>query len=226
MDRAIVWDSVKKSYASPHRITIFSDASIEVLKGEFVGIFGPSGVGKTTMILLTAGILNPDRGKIYVLGRDITEMSRDELALFRRKHIGIVFQFFNLIPMLTVLENVLLPLELNGFSRNEAIRRAKEILSYVGLLRKADMMPSRLSGGEQQRIAIARAVVHNPQIVLADEPTGNLDEENKESIFELFRDLNKEGITIIVATHDVELARRYVHRGYHIRGHKFNPVGV
>ena len=224
MDSVLIWDSVRKSYGDSKELVIFDNASLTIGKGDFVGIFGPSGVGKTTMILLTAGIIRPDSGRISVLGRDITNMSRDELALFRRKNIGVVFQFFNLIPTLTVLENVLLPLELNGFSRMEALRRAREVLSFVGLLNKADTMPQRLSGGEQQRVAIARAVAHRPELILADEPTGNLDEENKESVFELFRELNREGITIVVATHDIDLAMRYVSRGYRIHCRRFCPV--
>ena len=224
MENVLIWNSVKKCYKSSHEVVIFDNASLAVGEGDFVGIFGPSGVGKTTMILLTAGIIRPDSGRILVFGRDITNMSRDALALFRRKNIGIVFQFFNLIPTLTVLENVLLPLELNGFSRMEALRRAREVLSFVGLLDKANTMPQRLSGGEQQRVAIARAVAHKPRLILADEPTGNLDEENKESVFELFRELNREGITIIVATHDIDLAMRYVSRGYRIHCRRFYPV--
>ncbi len=219
---AVYIDNITKSYTNASRVVVFQDATLTIDRGEFLGVFAPSGMGKTTLILLLAGILKPDRGRIIVLGKDFTSMTRKELTLFRRKHIGIVFQFFNLIPQLTVIENVLFPMELNNTPHDQALRRAYELLEFIGLKDKAKQFPNSLSGGEQQRVAIARAVAHNPDIILADEPTGNLDEKNKHIIFDLFKRINEEwNRTIIVATHDVELASRYVSRGVKIRNRKF-----
>ncbi len=214
---AVFLDSVTKIYSGPTDVVVFRDASLCVRLGEFVGVFAPSGMGKTTLILLISGILRPDSGKIYVLGREITSMDRDALALFRRRNIGVVFQFFNLIPTLTVLENIMLPMELNGVPSREAEHRARMLLRSVGLAEKAHSFPHRLSGGEQQRVAILRAIAHRPRILLADEPTGNLDEENKHLVFDLMREANKDGCTVIVATHDVDLASKYVSRAVGIR---------
>lgn len=218
------WEGVTKSYGPKSEELVFLNASLKIERGEFVGIYGPSGVGKTTMILMSAGIIKPDRGKIFVAGHEISNMGEDELAIFRRKHIGIIFQFFNLVPVLTALENIMLPLELNGVKSKIARKRAYDLLESIGLEDKANKFPAELSGGEQQRIAILRAIVHNPNVILADEPTGNLDEKNKELVLELLKSMNDSGLTIILATHDVELANKYVTKAYKIKNKTFREV--
>ena len=216
--------NISKTYTDATKVEVFKNANLEVRSGEFLGVFAPSGMGKTTLILLLAGIIDPESGDIYILGRNIVKMNRRERALFRRKNIGIVFQFFNLIATLNVMENILLPMELNGVDRKEAIRRAYELLDIVGLRDKAYRFPPQLSGGEQQRIALLRAVAHNPNIILADEPTGNLDEENKKVVFDLLKLINRDfGCTIIVATHDVGLASKYVTRALRIHNKRLEP---
>jgi len=221
-DSAVILKKVTKYYQNTDKIVVFYNANLTVKKGEFLGVFAPSGMGKTTLVLLIAGIIKPNKGKIFVLGHEITHMNRKELAFFRRKNIGIVFQFFNLINTLTVVENVMLPMELNGINKKEAYERALKLLEYVGLKEKAHVFPAKLSGGEQQRVALARALAHNPKIILADEPTGNLDEDNKRIVFELLRDVNRQNeCTIIIATHDIELASKYVSRAVKIQNKKF-----
>ena len=192
------------------RIVIFENANLEVKEGDFVVILAPSGYGKSTLLNIIAGLEDIDEGRVIVAEREINRMRESELAMFRRKYIGIVFQFFNLIPTLTTIENVMLPLELAGVPTKQARERAIELLTQVGLRDKMYAFPSVLSGGEQQRIAIARALSNNPKLILADEPTGNLDEKNAENVFKLLRKLNDEiGITVLVATHDVSLATKF-----------------
>ena len=217
---------LRKSYGEKDVKTIvFDGADLFIREGEFVGIFAPSGYGKSTLIYLLAGLDKPDGGEIWVKDTRVDLLSEREATIFRRRHVGIVFQFFNLFPTLTALENVMLPLELIGFGREEARKRALNILKLVGLGDKIDKFPSQLSGGEQQRVAIARALAPEPEIVLADEPTGNLDEENAVRIYELLRDLKKSyGATIIMATHDVEHAKKFVDRAFTIRDKKIFEV--
>ena len=192
------------------RIVIFENANLEVKEGDFVVILAPSGYGKSTLLNIIAGLEDIDEGRVIVAGREINRMRESELAMFRRKYIGIVFQFFNLIPTLTTIENVMLPLELAGVPTKQARERAIELLTQVGLRDKMYAFPSVLSGGEQQRVAIARALSNKPKLILADEPTGNLDEKNAENVFKLLRELNDEiGITVLVATHDVSLATKF-----------------
>jgi len=192
------------------RIVIFENANLEVKEGDFVVILAPSGYGKSTLLNIIAGLEDIDEGRVIVAGREINRMRESELAMFRRKYIGIVFQFFNLIPTLTTIENVMLPLELTGVPTKQAKERAIELLTQVGLRDKMYAFPSVLSGGEQQRVAIARALSNKPKLILADEPTGNLDEKNAENVFKLLRELNDEiGITVLVATHDVSLATKF-----------------
>lgn len=218
MSSVLKWTSVTKELDST---LIFDRADLEISRGEFVAVVGPSGVGKTTMVMLSTGILTPDSGEIYLVDARIDSMSRDQKALFRRKHVGIVFQFFNLIPTFTVLENIMFPLELNGYSHRDAREKAIELLREFNLLDKKDRFPSSLSGGEQQRVAVLRAVVHNPDVVFADEPTGNLDEENKVLVFDLFKHFNSLGTTIVVVTHDLDLAEKYAHRIIRIKNRRF-----
>lgn len=175
-------------------------------EGETVAILGRSGSGKSTLLHLVAGIDLPDAGEVEVEGRILNTLSERERTLYRRRRVGLVFQFFNLVPTLTVLENLLLPLELN---REHAEERARALLEEVGLADRAGAWPDRLSGGEQQRIALARAVVHRPALVLADEPTGNLDEDTSLLVLDLLDRLCREnGATLIMVTHSAEVAAR------------------
>ena len=180
--------------------------NLTINSGEFIAIMGPSGSGKSTLLNLISGVDYPSQGQVVVHGADLMMMSERQRTLFRRDHIGIVFQFFNLIPTLTVLENVVLPLELQGKSFAHAKERALVLLKRVGLADRADTFPDKLSGGEQQRVALARALVTEPSIVLADEPTGNLDEETGKLVLDLLLELTrKEGKTLIMATHNPEI---------------------
>lgn len=176
-------------------------------KGEFVAILGKSGSGKSTLLNIISGIDEPDQGDIKINGQLLTQLDEYQRTLFRRQNIGFVFQFFNLIPTLTVLENVSLPLELVGAEVNEAVERSSGMLAEVGLSDRLNTFPERLSGGEQQRVAIARALVHDPLVVLADEPTGNLDEETGEQVLALLDKLTRQaGKNLIMVTHSKENA--------------------
>ena len=188
---------------------VLRDASAEIRRGEFVVLLGPSGSGKSTLLNVVSGIDIPDAGLVEVAGVDLTALPERERTLFRRRHLGFVFQFFNLLPTLTVLENLLLPLELKGPVGKEETARARDLLARVGLGDRGDTFPDRLSGGEQQRVALARALVHEPDLVLADEPTGNLDPDTGERVLDLLDALVREdGRTLLAVTHSRELARR------------------
>jgi len=198
-------DRVTKDYSEGRELRhVLKDASLEVAEGEFVAIRGRSGSGKSTVLNLVAGIDRPSSGEIYVAGNALSRLGPRERTLLRRDHIGFVFQFFNLIPTLSVLENVLLPAELSG--RDES-RRAAGLLERVGLADRAASFPDRLSGGEQQRVAIARALVRDPRLVLADEPTGNLDDATGAAVMGLLDALTRRaGKTLLLATHSREVA--------------------
>ena len=171
-------------------------------KGDFIAIIGKSGTGKSTLLNLISGIDQADSGAIYLDGQELTALNENQRTLFRRHQIGFIFQFFNLIPTLSVLENVTLPLELTGLPLDEAQERATTLLAEVGLANRLKTFPDRLSGGEQQRVAIARALVHDPQLVLADEPTGNLDEETGQRVLNLLDKLTRQvGKNLIMVTH-------------------------
>jgi putative ABC transport system ATP-binding protein len=186
---------------------VLREADAEFARGEFVAILGKSGTGKSTLLNLISGIDLVDGGDIWVNGRRLTALNERQRTLFRRQNIGFVFQFFNLIPTLTVGENVVLPLELAGLGNGEARRRTKALLEAVGLLDRHDTFPDRLSGGEQQRVAIARALVHDPLLVLADEPTGNLDQETGRQVMALLDRLTRQkGKNLILVTHSHEAA--------------------
>ena len=200
-------------------ILALDDVSFSVRPGEFVALLGPSGCGKSTLLNLIGGIDLPTRGRVVVAGRDTSAMSDDELTLLRRERVGTVFQFFNLIPTLTVAENVGLPLLLQGRKRSETCQRVAEALARVGLSDRAAAYPPAVSGGQMQRAAIARAVIHAPDVVLADEPTGNLDSHNGTVILELLREIANRGQTIIMATHSDEAAS-YAGRALHLRDGK------
>lgn len=195
---------LSKTYTEGDRARlVLSNVDLDIEEGEFFVLLGKSGSGKSTLLNLISGIDDADGGTIRVGSTDITRLNERSLTLFRREHIGIIFQFFNLIPTLTVLENITLPLELRG-KREEG--RARMLLERVGLAARADAFPDKLSGGEQQRIAIARALVHEPPVVLADEPTGNLDEETGEQILGLLLELTRDtGKTLVMATHNPEI---------------------
>ena len=186
-------------------LTILHPISLTIPKGQFVAIVGPSGSGKSTLLGLIAGLDAPTSGSVLIDGVDITALDEDQLARLRGEKIGFVFQFFHLIPSLTAYENVAVPMEIAGVADPRA--RARKLLEEVGLTDRAHHYPTQLSGGEQQRVALARALANDPPIVLADEPTGNLDSTNGRLIMELLRDIHRtRGTTIVLVTHDAELA--------------------
>jgi putative ABC transport system ATP-binding protein len=186
---------------------VLDAASATFAQGEFVAILGKSGSGKSTLLNLISGIDRTDHGEIWLDGQNLTALDERQRTLFRRHNIGFVFQFFNLIPTLTVWENVVLPLELGGATNGQVRRQAEAVLDAVGLLDRRDTFPDRLSGGEQQRVAIARALVHNPLLVLADEPTGNLDQETGRQVMALLDRLTRQaGKNLILVTHSAEAA--------------------
>jgi putative ABC transport system ATP-binding protein len=205
---AIALSGVSKRYRSGRReITALVDVSLSVAYGDWVAIVGPSGCGKSTLLNILAGIDVPDSGVVTVAGTSLVGKSEDALAAWRGREVGIVFQFFQLMPTLTVLENVVLPMDLAGSGRNRRAR-AMALLERVGLADLAHNLPSELSGGEQQRVAIARALANAPRLLLADEPTGNLDSRNGAVVVGLLHDLWTSGTTIVMVTHDLGVARR------------------
>jgi putative ABC transport system ATP-binding protein len=182
-------------------------ANIQISLGEFVAVMGRSGSGKTTLLHLLAGLERPTAGKVLFQGQDVSNLDEDKLALWRRDHIGLVFQAFFLIPTLSALENVAFPLYPAKILAAERRRRAEERLAHVGLIQRADHRPTRLSGGEQQRVAIARAMINHPSLILADEPTGNLDSTTEAEIMALFQKLRQEtGAALFIITHDEKVA--------------------
>jgi len=181
--------------------------NLEVNQGEFLAVIGPSGSGKSTALNAIGALDVPSKGIIYLDEKDISKLPESELAQIRGRKIGFVFQSFHLIPSLSTLENVMLPMIFQGISREDRINRAKELLNAVGLSDKINNLPSQLSGGQRQRVAIARALSNNPEVILADEPTGNLDSKTGAEILSLLKKLNEEGKTLIVVTHDERIAR-------------------
>ena len=192
---------------------------VEIHKGEYVAIMGPSGSGKSTLMNLIGCLDSPSSGRYWLAGRLVSELDDDELAYIRNKEIGFVFQTFNLLPRATALHNVELPLIYNGTPSEERIERAKKALERVDLVPRMHHKPNELSGGQRQRVAIARALVNNPSIVLADEPTGNLDSKTGEEIMNLFENLHGQGNTIILVTHEMDIAQ-HAHRVIFIRDGK------
>jgi putative ABC transport system ATP-binding protein len=200
-------DLTKSYYEGSVRRVVLQNAHAEFHPGEITAILGKSGSGKSTLLNLISGIDTPDSGNIWVDGQDLTALSERDLTLFRRAQIGLIFQFFNLIPTLTVGENASLPLELNRIPRLHAHKRAQDLLEAVGLLDRWETFPEKLSGGEQQRVALARALVHEPLLILADEPTGNLDEETGAQVMSLLTRLTREqNRTLLLVTHSREVA--------------------
>ncbi len=180
--------------------------SLDVEEGEFVSIVGTSGSGKSTLLNLVGGLMKPTSGKVYVKGEDLSRMDENQLALFRRQYIGFVFQSFNLVNTLTALENVELPLVFSNIGASERDKRVKKLLKDFGLEDRLTHKPAELSGGQQQRVSMARAIINNPEIILADEPTGNLDTRTSQEIMEVLYNLNKRGQTFLVVTHDMDVA--------------------
>ncbi len=181
---------------------------LDIKKGDFLAIVGPSGSGKSTMMNLVGALDLATEGNIFLDGQNIEHLEENELARIRGKKIGFVFQTFNLIPTLTALENVALPMMFQNIGREERRERAEKLLKEIGLEKRADFLVTKLSGGERQRVAIARALANEPEVILADEPTGNLDSKTGNSVIEILKNLNKQGKTIIMVTHDLEKAKQ------------------
>lgn len=197
-------ESVNKSFGD---LNVLSDVSLSISKGEFVSIVGQSGAGKTTLLQIIGTLDRPDSGRVCINGESLFEMGEEDLSSFRNRHIGFVFQFHQLLPEFTALENVMIPALIGKASKRETEFRAKELLDFLGVAQRADHKPSELSGGERQRVAVARALVNCPDVLLADEPSGCLDSKNKEELNKLFLKLKNElKQTLVVVTHDMEMA--------------------
>ena len=208
MTKILKIHGLEKTYKSGNKqLTVLHNVSFDVEKGQTFAIVGPSGSGKTTLLGLAAGLDTPNSGRVELCGYDLNTLNEDERAQLRNKEVGFIFQDFQLLPTLTALENVSVPLELQG--AKNAASKSKELLEKVGLGDRLDHYPSQLSGGEQQRVAVARAFSNTPSILFADEPTGNLDEETGEKVIQLLFNLNEEaGTTLVIITHDLDLAAR------------------
>ena len=197
-------DNITRSFGS---LQVLKGISLNIERGEVVSITGPSGAGKTTLLQIMGSLDKPDGGKVIYDGQDITRMSEKEISAFRNKHIGFVFQFHQLLPEFTALEDISIPMLIAGQGMRQANARAKELLGLLGLADRADHKPSELSGGEKQRIAVARALANQPDVILADEPSGSLDTKNKEELHKLFFSLRDQlGQTFVIVTHDESLA--------------------
>jgi len=200
-------ESLSKSYeTSAGLFPALKEVNLSIATGEFVAVMGPSGSGKSTFMNILGCLDRPTSGQYFLDGRNVSELGRDELALLRNRSIGFVFQGFNLLPRMSLLDNVALPLIYCGKERDERRNIARELLAKVGLSRFEESMPNKISGGQQQRVAIARALINHPRLILADEPTGNLDSKTGEEIMGLFDELNREGITIVLVTHEDDIA--------------------
>ena len=197
-------------------INVLKGIDLQINKGEYVALMGPSGSGKSTLMNLLGCLDSATSGTYILNGNDVSKMHDDDLAEIRNKEIGFVFQTFNLLPRTTALDNVALPMIYAGFSKSERNTRATEVLTQVGLSDRMDHQPNQLSGGQRQRVAVARALVNNPSIILADEPTGNLDSKTSIEIMNLFGDIHKQGNTVILVTHEEDIAK-YAHRIIRLR---------
>ncbi len=197
-------NGIKKSFGT---LEVLKGIDLTINKGEVVSIVGPSGAGKTTLLQIIGTLDRPDSGSVLIDNVDVTTLSQKKLSDFRNQHIGFVFQFHQLLPEFTALENIMIPAYIAGKSNKEARNRAEELLQFMGLSERAQHKPNELSGGEKQRVAVARALVNNPAVILADEPSGSLDTKNKEELHQLFFDLrNQFGQTFVIVTHDEQLA--------------------
>ena len=210
MNHILKLNKLNRQFKSGDKIlTVVNNISFEMEEGISCAIVGPSGSGKTTLLGLSAGLDQPTSGEVVLNNINLNPLTEDQRAEVRNKHVGFVFQTFQLVPTLTAVENVMVPLELRGEASNKVRERALELLNEVGLGERSHHYPTQLSGGEQQRVAVARAFINNPKILFADEPTGNLDSETGEHIENLIFDLNrKEGTTLVLVTHDLELAEK------------------
>ena len=215
---------ITKSFGS---LQVLKGIDLHIKKGEIVSIVGPSGAGKTTLLQLIGTLDKPNKGSITIDGVDISTLSTKKLSDFRNKHIGFVFQFHQLLPEFTALENIMIPAYIAGKSNKEATKRANELLNFMGLSDRANHKPAELSGGEKQRVAVARALINNPAVILADEPSGSLDSKNKAELHQLFFDLrDKFGQTFVIVTHDEGLAE-ITDRTIHMKdGLLANPEAV
>ncbi|HJQ22440.1 MAG TPA: ABC transporter ATP-binding protein [Blastocatellia bacterium] len=221
-DTVIRTDDLRKVYVmGAEEVHALRGATFEIERGEYVAIMGPSGSGKSTLMNLIGCLDTPTSGQYWLNGKLVSEMDDDELAYIRNKEIGFVFQTFNLLPRATALHNVELPLIYNGTPRSQRIEMAKRALEKVDLGNRMDHKPNELSGGQRQRVAVARALVNNPSIILADEPTGNLDSQTSQEIMGLFDDLNRQGNTIILVTHEHDIAE-HAHRILYILDGRIN----
>ena len=202
-----VQNLTKKYGKKDTEVVALDNVSFSVEKGEFIAIVGASGSGKSTLLHLMGGVDKPTSGKVFIKDKDIYQLSKDDLAIFRRREIGIIYQFYNLIPILNVKENILLPCNLDGKKVEE--KHLQEIIELLGLSNREEHLPNQLSGGQQQRVAIGRAIINNPSIILADEPTGNLDSKSSKEIIELLKKSNKKyNQTILLITHDMSIAEQ------------------
>ncbi len=202
-------DVVKSFPVGDGEVTVLKGLSLDVENGEFISIVGPSGNGKSTLLNMITGIDKPTGGEVIVTGREIHNLSENKLAAWRGEHVGIVFQFFQMLPALSLLQNIMLPMDFaNKYSRREKRERAMHLLEIVNLADQANKLPSMVSGGQQQRAAIARALANDPNLIVADEPTGNLDTRSANDVFDLFIKLVDQGKTMIMVTHNKELSRR------------------
>lgn len=216
-DPLIKITNIKRDFALGNEtVYVLKGIDLEINKGEYVALMGPSGSGKSTLMNLLGCLDTPTSGSYILNGKDVSQMKDDELAEIRNKEIGFVFQTFNLLPRTTALDNVALPMIYAGFSKSERNKRAAEVLEQVNLADRMDHQPNQLSGGQRQRVAIARALVNNPSIILADEPTGNLDSKTSEEIMKLFNEIHSNGNTVILVTHEEEIAA-YAHRIIRLR---------
>lgn len=217
MNTVIDLQGVGRSYVmGQEKIHALNSVTLNISRGEYVALMGPSGSGKSTLMNLIGCLDTPTKGAYYLSGQEVSRMDDQQLAEVRNREIGFVFQTFNLLPRLSALENVALPLVYAGVSRTERIERASEVLDRVGLTSRMKHKPNELSGGQRQRVAVARALVNRPSILLADEPTGNLDSKTSIDIMNLFADIHAQGNTIVLVTHEEEIAR-YAHRVVRLR---------
>jgi putative ABC transport system ATP-binding protein len=206
-----VRDVVKRFPVGDTEITILKGISVQIKQGEFVSVVGPSGNGKSTLLNMITGIDRPSSGEIIVTGQPVHKMSEDKLAAWRGENVGIIFQFFQMLPALSILQNVILPMDLAAsrkYTPKERRERAEHLLEIVGLSDQMRKLPSMVSGGQQQRAAIARALANDPPLLIADEPTGNLDSRTSHDVFDLFNEVVSQGKTFVMVTHDKELAQR------------------